>query len=142
MRHSKAELYVHLVWATDGREPYLNPEMERSVHHCLQQEAVRLRCTVLALNGMPDHVHILTRIPPTLNVSSLAKQLKGVSSRFVSEQVNSIDYFKWQDGYGAFSISRSHVKRVVLYIKNQKKHHAEGTIWPEWEEVNESLNSP
>jgi putative transposase len=125
MRHSKSEMYLHMVWATKHREPFLTPEVERSVHRCIQKEAARLNCVVLALNGMPDHVHLLVRIPTRLSAASLANQVKGVSSHFASDQLH-LPGFRWQEGYNAISLSRSHIARACEYIKNQKRHHAAG----------------
>src|SRR5579872_3671135 len=137
MRHTKAEIYLHFVWATEKREPLLIPEVERSVYHCIQNEAVRLRCVVMAMGGMPDHVHLLVRVPTRVSAASLANQVKGVSSHFVHQQLKGLEHFQWQEGYGVFSISRSHVRRVAAYVKNQKLHHTNSTLWPEWEETDE-----
>lgn len=73
-RRSKVEAYYHLVWATRGREMRITPEWERAAYRCIVGEARRLKCLVLAINGLPDHVHLVVR------PSVLAKQAKGVSS--------------------------------------------------------------
>ena|SRR5947209_8062492 len=86
---------------------------------------------------MPDHVHLLVTVPSRLSAADLAQQVKGVSSRFVSEQLPGHEGFYWQEGYGVFSVSRSHVKRVIAYIRDQKHHHQANLLWPEWEETDE-----
>ena len=63
MRQSKAEVYLHLAWATLGREPFLTAEVERSVYRCIEKEAKCLKCEVLAIGGMPDHVHLCVKLP-------------------------------------------------------------------------------
>lgn len=136
-RQSKAEIYLHMVWATRLREPLVEPAIERAVHRCVEAEARDLGCVVLAINGMPDHVHMLVRIPTRISAAELAKQVKGVSSRFVNDQLPGHEGFRWQEGYGVFSVSRSHVKRVIAYIKGQKRHHEMEDLWPEWEETDE-----
>ena len=141
MRHSKVEIYLHLVWATMKREPILTPELSRPIYRCIQAEAVEMKCVVLALNGMPDHVHLLVRVPSTVCAADLANKVKGVASRFANDQLTMPHLFRWQEGYGAFSVSRSHVNRVIAYIQNQNQHHAAGTIWPEWEETFEDSDS-
>jgi putative transposase len=137
-RHNKAEIYLHFVWATRLREPWITPEIERAVHRCIDGEAQRLGCSVLALNGMPDHVHLLVMVATRLSAAELMKQVKGVSSRFVNDALPGQEGFRWQEGYGVFSVSRSHVQRVVGYIQNQKQHHESGTLWPEWEQTDET----
>ena len=142
MRQSKVEIYLHLVWTTRLREPLVTSEIERPVYRCISQETGRLGCTVLALNGMPDHVHLLVRVPSRTSVAELARQVKGVSSRFVNEQLPGHEGFRWQEGYGAFSVSRSHVDRVKTYVERQKLRHGTGELWPEWEECDEEYQKP
>jgi len=96
-------------------------------------EAEALQCRVLAINGMPDHVHLLVRAPATLRPMDLMRQVKGVSSRFASDTLG-LAGFAWQEGYGVFSVSRTHVARVCGYIQGQKAHHKDGTTWPSLEE--------
>jgi len=125
MRRNKLALFVHLVWATWDRLPLLTPDIERRVHRNIEAEAQGLGCAVLALNGMPDHVHMVLRYPAKVSVARLAQQIKGVSSHFVSGELQAGLGFHWQERYGAFSLSRSHVEKVVAYVKNQKRRHAE-----------------
>lgn len=128
MRHNKLALYIHLVWTTWDRLPLIGSEIERRLHRHLESEAQRLGCKVLALNGMEDHVHLFLELPTTLSIAELVKNLKGLSSHFVNETLQPHDIFKWQAGYGAFTVSRWDVKNVVGYIKKQKEHHAAGKV--------------
>ena len=135
MRQSKVELYAHIIWATTERTWLLKPAIRRSVFRCLEGQARQSGCTVLALGGMPDHIHLVVRHPAKLSIASLVQQLKGVSSHFAHDQLSLGPIFRWQEGYGAFSLSRSHVERAVAYVENQEEHHAGGKLWPEWEET-------
>jgi REP element-mobilizing transposase RayT len=139
-QRSKVEFYAHLVWTTRQRAPLLTPEFERRVHRCIQSEAERLDCIVLAVNGMPDHVHLVVRMPSKLAVARLAQAVKGNSSRFANDALGFGGAFDWQQNYAAFSVSRSHLKRVVAYVRRQKEHHAAGRLWSEWEETEEIVN--
>jgi len=132
-RRSHTEVYVHCIWATRRRTPFVVPTLERRVHRCIQSQARTLGCTVLALNGMPDHIHLLVRVPPTLTTVHLIQQVKGASSRLMNEVCTLTEAIYWQEGYSAFSISRSHLARVVAYIKAQKQRHTDGDLWEEWE---------
>jgi REP element-mobilizing transposase RayT len=82
MRRDTLAIYVHLVWATWDRLPLITPAIERPLHQVIASEAQKMGCTLLALNSVPDHLHILVRMPSTVAVAELVKQLKGVSSHF------------------------------------------------------------
>ena len=137
MRRSKVEIYLHLVWATHRRKQILNDEIEGAIYRCIESEALRLDCTVLAIGGMPDHVHLLVQVPSTVSASVLAKQVKEVSSTFARDTMELEEPFRWQENYAVFSVSRSHLTRVMAYVKNQKVHHATGNVWARLEEVDE-----
>ncbi len=135
MRRNKLALYLHLVWATWDRQPLVTPEIEKSVYRNIESEARGLGCTVLALNGMSDHVHLAVSFPTTITIAGLVKQVKGVSSHFVNDTIKPNFEFKWQGSYGAFTVSRWDVDKIVNYIKRQKEHHAAGELHPEWEQA-------
>ena len=137
MRQSKAEIYLHVIWATRNQEAFLTCEIERAVYRCIEQQARRERCDVLAIGGMPDHVHLCVKVPATLAVSQLMNLIKGVSSHFVHEKFPKETPFQWQEGYGVFSIGRNQVSAVTAYIENQKQHHCDGTLQSRWEEIDE-----
>ena len=142
MRQTKAEIYLHFVWATHQRQPLVNLDIERDVYRCIESEAKRLKCVTLAIGGMSDHVHLFVRIPTKISAATLMQQVKGVSSTFVRDQLKTNSYFGWQDGYGVFSVSRPHIQYVVDYIENQKRHHANGTFWGQWEEADQEAPKP
>ncbi len=137
MRQSKSEIYLHLVWATLKREAFVTDAIERAVYRCIGGEAQRLGCTVLAVGGMPDHVHLCVELPTSLAVSKLMNQVKGVSSHFVHDQLSVDLPFRWQEGYAVFSVGSNQVKFVLAYIENQKQHHRENTLHSRWEETDE-----
>jgi REP element-mobilizing transposase RayT len=134
MRRNKLELYLHLVWATWDRLPLIDSDLERRLHRMMISMAQAQDCDVLAMNGMPDHVHLVVRLPATISIADLAKQIKGTSSRFVNETAKPEAFFKWQGSYGAFTMSRWDVERIVNYVDQQKEHHHAGELFPEWEE--------
>ena len=142
MRRNKLALYLHLVWATWDRLPLLTPEIERRVYRNIESEARGMGCTVLAINGMPDHTHLGLVIPTTITIANLVKQVKGVSSHFVNETLKPDFEFKWQGSYGAFTVSRWDVDKIVNYVKRQKEHHQLNELFPEWEEAFEEVNDP
>jgi REP element-mobilizing transposase RayT len=137
MRRSKVEFYAHLVWSTAHRQPFITSNIERRVHRCIEAEVKKLGCAVLAINGMPDHLHLAIQLPSTVTVAKVAQIAKGASSRWINDEICPVERFDWQNNYAAFSISRSHLKQVIVYIQQQKIHHAANTIWLEWEETDE-----
>jgi putative transposase len=128
MRAPFTKLYVHLVWATWNRAPILTPRVREAVDRCIRAECVKLGVEVIAFNGVADHVHLLVRIPTTVSVSQLVKQVKGTSSHMLGQRMRIA--FRWQGGYGAFTLSPSHVPRIREYVLNQEKHHADGSAHP------------
>lgn len=78
-------------------------------------------------------MHVLVRLPATLAVADLAKHLKGTSAHLLAQTLHPDQFFKWQGGYGAFSVSVSHVERVAHYIAHQRDHHTTSTLIPAWE---------
>ena len=141
MRRNKLAIYLHLVWATWDRLPLIDPASERRLYREIESEALKMRCIVLALNGMPDHVHVVLIMSSTVSIADLVKQLKGASSHFYNQVLQPEMPFKWQGSYGAFTVSRWDVDKIVAYVKNQKQHHADAMLLPEWEETYEEVES-
>jgi len=137
MRRSKSEIDLHFVWATYRRTPLVTPEWEQAIYASILQETRRQECEVLALGGMPDHIHLALAMPTKSCPATLMRCIKGVSSTFARQRLAQGEFFGWQDGYGVYSVCRAHRGTVIAYICSQKQHHAEGTIQPEWEEVDE-----
>ena len=141
MRRNKLRLYLHLVWGTWDRQPLITPDIERPLFRCIEQEARDNKCKVLALNGVADHVHLVVSFPTTITIAHLVKQVKGVSSRFVNDQLSPPAKFKWQGFYGAFTVSRWDVDKIVAYVKGQKAHHGANELLAEWEEMSEEVDA-
>ena len=133
LRHNSVNLCVHLVWRTWDSLPIIEPGCERRLHRAMEAEAQDMGCTVHAIGGTAEHVHLLVSIPPTLAVSDLVKQVKGTTSKFANE-VLTPGRFKWQGHYGAYSLSPEDLDVVKEYIRRQKEHHAEGHLIPALEE--------
>ena len=119
-------LHYHFVWATSERRPLLTPLVQPLVYETLRSKAIGLGAMVHAIGGMPDHVHLAVTLPPSIAVSTFVGQLKGVSSRKVSQEHDPL--FTWQSEYGAFTVHTSGLRNVVDYIANQEQHHSKGTV--------------
>ena len=124
MPQSLAQVYVHFVFSTKDRRPFLqDKEFRERTHAFLAGICNDLDSPCLIVGGVADHVHILCRLSRTHSVSETVKELKRRSSLWIKEEAPELSAFHWQDGYGAFSISPSHVKALIRYIQNQEQHH-------------------
>jgi putative transposase len=133
MREPFTQLYLHCVWATWDRLPLITPEIEEALYRAIIAKAHELKCEVITIGGMVDHVHVLTRFPATVAVATFVKEVKGSSSHLITHVVAPDQFFKWQGAYGAFTVSKSGVEAVTAYILRQKIHHAENALIEDWE---------
>ncbi|GAB4025755.1 IS200/IS605 family transposase [Spirosoma gilvum] len=123
MSHSKSKLWVHAVFSTKDRQPLIIPVIRQTVHIELRNQLINLGCFVDCIGGVADHVHLLFLLNPKKSIADVLKQLKGGSSHAFNQAKLTATHFAWQTGYGAFSVSESHVPRVRTYIQNQEEHH-------------------
>jgi REP element-mobilizing transposase RayT len=121
---SLAQIYLHLVFSTKHRRPYLqNQALRVEMHAYLGGVCRNLDSPSLIVGGVADHVHILCRLGRTVSVAELVRELKRESSKWVKTKAIDLADFHWQDGYGAFSISPSHVEPLRRYVADQERHH-------------------
>lgn len=138
MQRSKIRIYLHVVWATHRRSPWILPAWERDLYRCIGEEATRFKCGVLAQGGMEDHVHLILNFPATVEFAKVLQAIKGTSSNFARDNFPRTELgYGWQDGYGAFSISPSQLQKAIDYVQNQKQRHAKGKLWPSFEQTSE-----
>ena len=123
MAHSYSQLFIHLVWSTKNREPFITSEIKPRLYGYIRKVLEDKKCSLFTINGMPDHVHILLNLPSTIGLSELLRHLKTTSSKWMHQTFPESKNFSWQDGYGAFSVGISQLKQVSSYIENQEKHH-------------------
>ena len=124
-KHNKVSVYMHFVWTTEDRLPLIMPDIERDLYRCVQEICLTHHCEVLAIGGMPDHVHLLLKMSPTVSMATLMKEVKGGSSRFVSERLKPGEWFRWRAHYGVFSVTPKDRERIQHYVQNQLAHHAD-----------------
>jgi REP element-mobilizing transposase RayT len=123
MGQSLVQLYVHIVYSTKHRTPFLqDSERRRRLHAYLAGICSNQKSPALIVGGVEDHVHLLCRLGKTIDISTLIRETKKDSSEWVKSEL-SIPNFYWQSGYGAFSISPGHVEQLTDYIANQEDHH-------------------
>jgi putative transposase len=132
--HSKVRIYIHLLWGTYNHEPMLKKDLRLKIFDHLQQRANDLGNTIYKMNIQPDHVHIALNLLSTQTMAEVAKKLKGECSNWINENNLTHWKFKWQRGYGAYSVSASQLLIVENYIKNQEEHHRRKTFQEEYKE--------
>lgn len=133
MAHSYVKIWIHAVFGTKNRENFITPNIKDKVYKIIVNELKGLDCSLLAINGMPDHVHVLFLLNSKKNISEVMKQVKGGTSYQINQQDLIKNKFGWQVGYGAFSVSESSIEKIKMYIKNQEEHHKKMTFQEEYE---------
>ena len=124
MSQPLVQVYLHIVFSTKDRQPFLRDKELRSRSHAyLVGTCKNLGAPALKAGGVEDHIHILCRMAKVLSISKLIQELKRESSQWVKEQAPTLRKFYWQSGYGAFSVSPSHVEGLIEYIEDQEEHH-------------------
>jgi len=121
------QLFYHLVWATKDRAPLITNDVEQQVHHLLRQKAIDLEAVVFALNGMPDHIHMVTAIPPKIAVAHFIGQIKAVAATKFNRSAGAEPHLVWQGEYGVFSFDVKRLPNYVNYVERQKEHHRTNT---------------
>lgn len=123
MPQSFGALYVHFVWSTKERAPILRPELRPRLFSYCGGILRHRKCVLLAANGVLDHIHLLVSVHRTSTVSDLVRDVKADSSKWVHENFPELRDFRWQDGYGAFSVGHAQLPATEEYINDQEKHH-------------------
>src|SRR5689334_17137999 len=116
MHQSRIAVFVHVTWATWDRLPLLVGEVEQGVYRAIGAKCVELGVDLVALGGTDDHVHLLIRLPSSISLGEIIGQVKGASAHLITHRIAPKEFFKWQGGYGAFSVSHRHVQQACDYI--------------------------
>jgi len=130
------KVYIHFVWSTKNRFPYLKTfELRRSMWRHIKENSEKKDIFIDFVNGYNDHCHCLVSLGVDQTISKVMQLIKGESAYWFNSQKLIIDKFEWQDEYFAVSVSESSIERVRNYIKNQEKHHYKKSFQEEYEEM-------
>ncbi len=121
MAHSCVQNYLHIIFATKDRSSLIPMEIETRLHQYMCGISRESKSPVLQINGTDNHIHILLNLHPAIALSTLVKEVKSYSTSWIKKE--GFGSFSWQEGYGGFSSSKSHVEQIRRYIENQKEHH-------------------
>ena len=134
MGQSLAKNYVHLIFSTKHRQPFITDNIEGKLHAYLGGICRGLECPPIKVGGWLDHIRILCLLSKKIPLIKLLQDVKSDSSKWMKTNGRVYQKFYWQDGYGAFSVSPNEVDSVIEYIANQKKHHAKVSFQEECRE--------
>ena len=127
-----SQIYIQIVFAVEHRESLISPEWEEELYKYITGIIQNKGQKMIAINGMPDHIHIFIGMKPSCCLSDLVREIKKSSNDFIKEKKFSKYKFNWQEGYGAFSYSHSAIDNVAKYVMNQKEHHKKQTFKEEY----------
>jgi putative transposase len=139
MANTYTQLHIQVVFAVQNRDCVIRNSWKNELHKYITGIIENHNHKVMAINGMPDHLHILFGMRPTQSLSDLIQDIKGGSSKWINQKGYVKGKFSWQEGDGAFSYSKSHVDAVIDYIKHQEKHHRKKTFVEEYHEFLEKF---
>lgn len=132
MPNTYSQIYIQIVFAVKGRQNLILPSFREELHKYITGIVQNRDQKMLAIFCMPDHIHILIGMKPSISVSDLTRDIKAGSSNFINEKNWIRGKFNWQEGFGAFSYSRSQIDNVVKYILNQGEHHKQTSFKEEY----------
>ena len=132
MSQTYYKIWLHIVWSTKDRFPFLSPEIRKQLFPHIHKIASENEYYLSLINGMEDHLHCLFSLNPKFAISKMINVIKGESSHWLNEQKLLKAHFSWQRGFAAFSVSESNVEKIRKYILNQEKHHRKMSFIEEW----------
>ncbi len=132
MANSYTQNYIQYVIAPKWRKNILLPSFDERLRKYMTGLVQKRKSKMIAINNVTDHLHFFIGLHPTISVSKMIQEVKGLSSKFINDNKFIKSKFQWQDGYGAFSYSRSAFSNVIRYIENQQEHHKKQTFKEEY----------
>lgn len=132
MANTYTQIHVHFVFAVKYRQAVIHTNWKNDLYKYISGIIKNNNHKVLAINGVSDHVHVLIGIRPAQSISELMKSIKQNSSKWINENKFTNIHFEWQEGYGAFSYSKSQLSAVADYIEHQEEHHKKKTFKEEY----------
>jgi len=127
-----SQLYIQVVFAVKGRKNFIASDWKHDLNKYIAGIIKGKNQKPIIVNGMSDHIHAFIGLRPVMAISDLVRDIKNNSSNFINDNKLIKGKFSWQEGYGAFSYSHSHIERVYNYVLNQEKHHKKKTFRDEY----------
>ena len=127
-----SQIYIQIVFAVKGRANLIGKTWKDDLHKYIAGIIKAKNQKSIIVNGMPDHIHVFVGLKPSMLISDLVRDIKNNSSKWINDNKLIKGKFQWQEGYGAFSYSHSHIENVYNYILNQEEHHRVKTFREEY----------
>ena len=132
MPNTYTQIHIQFVFAVKFRKALIDPLWKNELHQYITGIVQKKSHKMIQINTMPDHLHMLVGFRPDDNMSQLIQMVKSESSKWINDNHLTNQKFIWQDSFGAFSYSKSHVDNVIRYIQNQEQHHGKETFLEEY----------
>jgi REP element-mobilizing transposase RayT len=142
MANTYSQIYIQIVFAVESRQSLIDPEHNDELQKYITGIVSAQRQKLIVINNMPDHVHLLIGQRPDSTLSDLVGDIKSGSTNFITRKRWVRGRFNWQEGFGAFSYSRSQLDTVVRYIKNQQRHHRTRSFRDEYVQLLDKFSVP
>jgi len=142
MANTFSQIYLQFVFAVKNRQALIENEHKEELHKYITGLVQNRKAKMLAVNCMPDHIHLFVGYKPNVLISDFIKEIKVESNEFINEKKWINGRFCWQEGYGVFSYSQSHIGNVIKYIKNQEVHHQKRNFRQEYHELLDKFQIP
>ena len=142
MANTYTQIHIQCVMAVKYRQSLIQPEWKDQLQKYIAGITQNYGHKMLAINNMPDHLHMFFGFRPNQSLSDLMRIVKSESTKWINDKQFTPAVFSWQEGYGAFSYSRSHVNKVTEYVLNQEEHHRHKTFLEEYEQFLKQFEIP
>ena len=142
MANTYTQIHIQSVFSVQNRDCIIRRTWKNELYQYITGIIQNHGHKLIAINGMPDHIHLFLGMRPTQSLSDLMQDVKGDSSKWINQKGFVKGRFSWQEGYGAFSYSKSHIERVIDYIKNQEEHHRLKSFTEEYLEFLDKFQVP
>ena len=134
MAYTYTQIHLQFIFAVQNRMSLIQKEWQDRLYQYITGIIQKNKHKMLIVNGMPDHMHIVIGMRPTQSISDLLQDIKGSSSKWINDNKLVKGKFQWQEGYAAFSYSKSALPKLIEYVKNQEEHHRRKKFSDEYKE--------
>ena len=132
MANTFTQMYIQIIFCPKGRENLIHSDFEERLYQYITGIVKERELKLIAINGMPDHLHIFIGFNPTIKIADLVGDIKTGASKFLKSKRLVPGTFSWQRGYGCFSYAHSQIDSVAKYVMNQKEHHRKKSFRAEY----------
>ena len=142
MANTFSQMYAQFIFSPKGRQNLILPSFEEELFKYITGIVQNKGQKLIAINGMPDHIHLFIGFKPSIALSDLVRDVKASSSKFINENKWLPHKFIWQEGFGCFTYSHSHLDSVAKYVLDQKVHHRKKTFLEEYVQLLKKFQVP